>query len=355
MRIQQMTFCLTLILFFFFLISKSQAQWKTFQTNPLTHLRAVHAVDTNTCWIGGSGGTVLKTIDGGEHWQTIQILGADSLDFRDFHAFSSDMALAMSAGASEQDKARIYRTEDGGKSWKIVYQTVQNGVFLDGIDFWDSQRGICMGDPVDGLFFILTTQDGGRTWQELPNNKRPAALEHEAAYAASGTSVITHGNGQAFIGTGGSKLARVIRSSDYGQSWEATTTPLPANASTGIFGLRFWSKKNGMAVGGDYKNVTQYASNVVITTNGGKTWNLGPQTNPVGLKESVGIFGKNQITLIAVGPNGSSFSTNKGQSWQYLGDEAFHAISIVAQTAYAVGANGLIGKLQKLPIKQSNK
>ena len=354
MILQKTTFYLTLILFFFIYIPDLNAQWKTFQTNPQTHMRAVHAVDANTCWIGGSGGTILRTTNGGAHWQTIQIPGAGSLDFRDIHAFSTHTAIAMSAGLSEQDKARIYRTEDGGESWKIVYQTVQNGVFLDGIDFWDQQRGICMGDPVNGRFFILTTQDGGKSWQELPQKNRPAARVQEAAYAASGTSIITYGSGEAYIGTGGADFARVIRSSDYGQSWRASTTPLPANATTGIFGLRFWSKKNGIAVGGDYKNVKHEAPNVLMTKDGGKTWRITATTNPVGLKESVATYGHAPLTLIAVGSNGSSFSNDQGQSWNFLGDEAFHAISIVEQTAYAVGANGLIGKIQTIPKTTSN-
>jgi photosystem II stability/assembly factor-like uncharacterized protein len=351
MRIPQSPFFLLSILFYFITISEGQGQWKTFQTSAQTHMRAVHAVDANTCWIGGSEGKILKTTNGGADWKTIHIPDTDSLDFRDIHAFSKDIAIAMSAGLAEQNKARIYRTEDGGQNWKIVYQTVQNGVFLDGIDFWDQKRGICMGDPINGYFFILTTQDGGKTWQEHELKKGPLALKDEAAYAASGTSIITFGKGLAWIGTGGTNLARVFRSDNYGKTWQVTTTTLPANASTGILGLRFWSKHHGIAVGGDYKNVKNAAPNVLTTKDGGKNWQLSTPTFPVGLKESVGIFGKNRFSLITVGPNGSSFSTDQGQNWHFLGDEPFHALSIVGHTGYAVGANGLIGKIETLPNK----
>ncbi len=250
------------------------AQWKILKLDTQASFRAVHAPHPNICWIGGSGGTVLRTTDGGEVWDIMKVHDADSLDFRGIYGFDRETAVAMSAGPAEQGKARLYRTENGGDSWELVYQTSQRGVFLDGMSFWNSKEGICFGDPVDGRFFILTTQDGGRTWQELPLDKRPTALEKEAAFAASNSSLLTVGKKQAFIGTGGAGKARVLRSEDNGQTWQVSETPLPAGPTSGIFGLQFWSNKHGIAVGGDYQDVNKKAPNLLLTRDGGVSWEL---------------------------------------------------------------------------------
>ncbi|QRR03233.1 WD40/YVTN/BNR-like repeat-containing protein [Dyadobacter sandarakinus] len=346
----------------------ASAQWKILDIKTGIHMRAVHAVSSNTCWIGGTKGTVLKTADSGRSWRTFRLPDADSLDFRDVHAFDKDVAVAMSAGESDKDKARIYRTEDGGSTWSLVYRSTQAGVFLDGIDFWDKNRGICLGDPVDGRLLILTTEDGGKTWQELPQEARPQAEPGEACFAASGTSIFATGKGVVYIGTGGSRFARVFRSEDYGRTWQVSATPLPAGSTSGIFGLHFWSRKNGIAVGGDYKRTTDSAQNVLLTTDGGITWKLSGMTRPAGLKEAVGIYhktnatwnGDTQIradnyTLVATGPSGSSYSLDRGKSWHVLGKEGFHAVSFAGNVGYAVGANGLIGKIEKISTKKGKR
>lgn len=342
------------------------AQWKILDIKTTINMRGVHAVTSNVCWIGGSRGTVLRTINSGKSWTTLKVPEADSLDFRDIHAFDKQTAIAMSAGEAQNGKAKIYRTENGGETWQLVYQTTQTGAFLDGIDFWDKNKGICLGDPINGKLFILTTEDGGRSWQELPFENRPVGLPGEASFAASGTSILTYEKGDVFIGTGGSKKARVFRSEDYGRSWKVSETPLPAGVTSGIFGLRFWSKKNGIAVGGDYKKTTDSTLNVLTTNDGGITWALEKKmTLPAGLKEGVDIYHKANSTwngdtqiradnyiLVAVGPSGSSSSVDRGKTWRPIGKEPFHAVSFAGNIGFAVGGNGLIGRIDKLSTKK---
>jgi photosystem II stability/assembly factor-like uncharacterized protein len=344
------------------------SQWKVLDIHSKAHMRAVHAVSSNVCWIAGTGGNVYKTLDAGKSWTTVKVPEADSLDFRDIHAFDKLTAVAMSAGEGEKGKAKIYRTENGGQTWTLVYQTTQTGAFLDGIDFWDKNKGICLGDPVDGKFFILTTNDGGKSWAELPAENRPTALPGEACFAASGTSILATSKGNAFIGTGGSKKARVFHSQDYGKSWKVTETPMDAGPTSGIFGLRFTSAKNGIAVGGDYKRTTDSTINVLTTADGGESWKLESMTKPTGLKECVAIYHKANATwngdtqiradnyaLIATGPSGSSYSVDRGKTWSLLGTEGFHSVSFAGNVGYAVGGNGLIGKIEKVSTKGKRK
>ena len=369
-RLSKISLCfLILTVFSSGFCSPAIAQWRILDIKTTINMRGIHAVSSNVCWIGGSQGTVLKTVNGGRSWTTLKVPGGDSLDFRDIHAFDKHTAVAMSAGEAQHGKAKIYRTENGGETWTLVYQSTQTGVFLDGIDFWDKDKGICLGDPINGRLFILTTEDNGKSWQELPFENRPVGEPGEASFAASGTSILTNGKGVVFIGTGGSKKARVFRSEDYGKSWKVSETPLAAGVTSGIFGLRFWSKKSGIAVGGDYKKTTDSTLNVLTTEDGGITWKLEKNmTKPAGLKECVAIYHKANSTwngdtqiradnyaLIAVGPSGSSSSVDRGKTWRSIGKEPFHAVSFAGNVGFAVGGKGLIGKIDKVSTKKNRR
>ena len=131
-------------------------------------------------------------------------------------------------------------------------------------------------------------------------------------------------------------------SSDRGQSWQVANTPMKANASSGIFGLRFWDASHGIAVGGDYKADKEAFENVIATQDGGKTWKKTTSTNPTGLKEAV-VKLKNG-TLVAVGPAGTCLSKDEGLSWQPLTGAAagLHALTSVGNTCWAIGSKGQI-------------
>jgi len=343
-RFRSQAALLAALLCLLFGAKSAPTQWLRQNAGTDASFRAVCAVSETACWVGGANGTLLRTTDGGQTWQRKSPPGTETLDFRDVHAFSANVAVAMSAGEAAEGKARIYRTTDGGQSWQLVFQTAQKGVFLDGLDFWDNAHGLCFGDPVDGKFYVLTTADGGKTWRVVPRQNFPPVRPGEAAFAASGTSVVVLKNSRfAWLGTGGGPYARVFRTTDRGRSWQVAETPMPASASSGIFGLRFWSENEGLAVGGDYKNERDSTRNVLRTLDGGKTWQPTGPMRPGGLKESVALVGKR---LVAVGPMGTSVSHDLGKTWQRLDGSPFHAVSFAGTTGWAVGGKGQIARFE---------
>lgn len=331
-----------------FISNSCLAQWIPQKVSTTANFRAVHTVSKKVCWIGGSKGTVIKTANSGATWQVQTVPNADSLDFRDVHAFDNKVAILMSAGEGEKGKARIYKTTNGGKTWEIVFQTQEKGVFLDGIDFWDTKNGIAFGDPVNGKFYILLTHDGGNTWQRVGAEKLPDVQIGEAAFAASGTSIVTFGKSSAWIGTGGGKVGRTFFTHDKGQTWQVSETLLIAGKSAGIFGLRFWDKNVGIAVGGDYIQTKDTSPNVNSTQDGGKTWQTSATTQPAGLKEAVAVYKKK--ILIAVG-DGTCYSTDFGKSWTKIDDGIFHAVSFSGKTGFAVGGKGVMVKFDDAVLK----
>ena len=320
----------------------AQAEWAFQQSKVGTNIsfRAVQAVSSKVVWVGGSSGTVLCTVNSGQTWENRSVSGAEQLDFRGVAAFDSLTAIVMSAGESEKGQAKIYRTTDGGKNWQLVFQIAEKGVFLDGVAFWDKRNGLVLGDPIAGKWFILKTADGGQSWLRLAPDNLPPMLPNEAAFAASNSSLLLQDRSNVWIGSGGANRTRVFHSTDRGRTWLVSDTPLPSGESSGIFGLRFWDSRNVIAVGGDHKKEKESSENVIVTSDGGRTWRKGAATDPSGLKESVVMLsGK---TLLAVGPSGTCLSKDFGKSWQKIDLSPFHAASCVEGHCWAVGAKGVV-------------
>src|SRR5690606_29349465 len=67
-------------------------------------LRGISAVDAQVAWASGREGTVLRTVDGGAHWQAIRVPGAEALDFRDIEAFDAGTAVVLAIGPGEASR-----------------------------------------------------------------------------------------------------------------------------------------------------------------------------------------------------------------------------------------------------------
>ena len=79
-----------------------------------------------------------------------------------------------------------------------------------------------------------------------------------------------------WFATGG-RAARVFHSTDRGQTWQVTDTPiLHGPDSAGIFSIAFRDTVHGVIAGGDYKHPDRDGPNLAFTTDGGKTWTLSP-------------------------------------------------------------------------------
>ncbi len=69
--------------------------WTDQPTGVNARLRGVSAVSDRVAWASGSGGTVLRTADGGSTWQALKVPGAEKLDFRDIDAVSEQAAYVL--------------------------------------------------------------------------------------------------------------------------------------------------------------------------------------------------------------------------------------------------------------------
>ena len=292
-------------------------------------------------WASGTHGTFLRTLDGGYTWQVRQVPGAEALDFRDVEAFSATTAYLLSAGPGES--SRIYKTRDAGKSWKLQYTNRDPKGFLDCMAFWDGDHGTVMGDPVDGKFVLLRTDDGGRVWKQISPNHLPMAQEGEGAFAASGSCIAVQGRRNVWFATGG-KVARVFRSADRGQSWAVVETPIVhGNESSGVFSIAFRDREHGVIAGGDYKQPEQGGGNLAFSNDGGATWKLS-EISPQSYFSAVAFRPKNGCGLLAVGAAHAAYAADVQEKiWLKYWDADLNAATFIAEDeALAVGSKGTI-------------
>jgi photosystem II stability/assembly factor-like uncharacterized protein len=317
------------------------AQWTRFDAGTDASFRGLDVESKNIIWASGTGGTVIRTIDGGKTWKTIKVPGADQLDFRDIEAFGETTAYVLSIGNGES--SRIYKTKDGGDTWKLQFTNKDEKAFFDSIAFWDEKNGIAQSDPVDGKYVLYSTTDG-ENWSPVPGSSRPGAKEGEAAFAASGTCVTTYGKNGLFLITGGAD-ARVLFSPDRGKTWSSYSAPMVSGpAGAGIFGIAMRGKK-GVIVGGDYTKPEIDNGNIAYSDDGGRTWQTRRKANSFGYRSGAEFVTKKIIVI--VGPDGSDISDDGGQTWRGIEKGNFNSVDSRGKDAvWAVGAKGLVAKLK---------
>ncbi|MFL5248671.1 MAG: WD40/YVTN/BNR-like repeat-containing protein [Myxococcales bacterium] len=328
------------------------------QSGTLNRLQAVSPVNAKVVWASGVGGTFALTTDGGEHWTSRVVPGAETLQFRDVEGVSDKVAYLLSAGVGTD--SRIYKTEDSGNTWTLQFQNEDPNGFYDCFAFFNPRRGITMADAVNGRFPVIRTTDG-RNWKDIGNNL-PRAQDGEAAFAASGTCIATQGERRAWIGTGAAAKARIIATTDGGDSWQAFETPVvQGTPSSGILTVAFRDARHGILGAGELAAPDQFTDNVARSSDGGRTWQLGAHTTfpgaTFGLAYARGQArgdderddGGNGFARLVVftGPGGSAFTPDEGDTFVALdGLTNFWAVAFDnPQAGWIVGTEGRIVKI----------
>jgi photosystem II stability/assembly factor-like uncharacterized protein len=311
-----------------------------------TLLQAVSPVDELVVWVSGHRGTFVRTLDGGDTWESGVVLDADTLQFRDVHAVDASTAYLLSAGPGQL--SRIYKTTDGGRNWILQFTNDHPTGFFDCMDFWSPDRGIAFSDAVEGRLVIVRTSDGGRTWTPIRRDGIPLALAGEGGFAASGTCLVTAGEQLAWIGTGAGGEARVYRTKDGGDSWTVASTPIVGGTYTsGVMALAVRDGREGIAAGGELRDTDGHRDNVAVTADGGRTWTLAGRPVITGAVYGIAyVPGARTPTVVAVGPKGADYSIDDGATWENLSRNAYWSVGFTTQVVgWMVGPGGRITKI----------
>jgi len=315
------------------------------QSGTTSRLQAISPVSPRIAWASGTGGTYAVTTDGGATWRAGVVPGADTLEFRDVEGIDARTAYLLSAGNG--DLSRIYKTIDGGATWTRQFTSRDSSAFYDCFAFWSPDRGITMSDGVKGRFPVVRTVDGSR-WEDI-GDRLPAALNGEGAFAASGTCVAVEGDKRAWIATGAGTSARVLTTTDGGDTWQAHAVPIIQGTTTsGAFSVAFRDARHGILGGGEFAAPDKPSNNIARSGDGGQTWTLATGTSFPGPVFGVTyVRGESQGTVVATGPSGAAWSPDEGNTWLTLpGVENYWAVAFASpQAGWLVGTEGRIMKL----------
>lgn len=298
-------------------------------------LRGLSVVDDRVAWVSGTRGHVGHTTDGGASWTFARVPGYEERDFRDVEAFSTERALVVAVASP----GVILETVDGGATWSERFRDERPEVFLDGLDC-AAGRCVAFGDPIGSRYQVVVSDDAGRSWRAIEG---PAALDGEAAFAASGRSIRIGTDGRIRIGTGGTAARVLLETAD---GWQTAATPLAAGEATrGVFALAEAGDGRWVAVGGDFRAESERTGTAAISDDGGRTWRPAEEL-PGGYRSAVESVGGNR--LIATGPTGSDKSDDGGRSWQPLAADGFHVVARARSGALVLlaGADGRLARLR---------
>ena len=319
--------------------------WQMQDSGTTAGLRGIDSVDGTIAWASGTGGTVLKTVDGGGHWTRCAVPDAATdgatLDFRGVQSWDAQTAIVMASGPGE--KSRLYKTTDGCGTWALVFKNPDNGGFWDAISVADQSNLIILGDPVDGKFSIFDSSDGGKTWKKS-KDKGLQSKDGEGAFAASNSAMFANWvDGPVAFGVGSPTGARMFLDCDRcagDVKWRTKiVSSFPKGKAAGIFSVSFRDWRRWLAVGGDYTKPNDSTGTAACSSDGGKTWAASTKP-PHGYRSSVQ-WSEALKLWITVGTNGSDVSRDDGKTWQPLDNGNWNALSL----PFAVGPSGRIAKL----------
>lgn len=212
---------------------------KLSRTITKANLQAVDFVNSQTGWVVGSGGTILATKDGGQHW----IRQQSGVDTRLTDVMFLNSELGWAVGFS----GTVLRTQNGGETWELLQQIPGRNTNR-AIFFVDSLTGWLVGGDVLEPGWIRHTTDGGETWIEQTPGTIPRMFD--VYFLDKNTGWVVGESGH------------IWHTRDGGTNWELQESGVNAN----LVVVEFTSPLNGwISVGGNF---------VLHTINGGANWDV---------------------------------------------------------------------------------
>ncbi|HEX8169872.1 MAG TPA: glycosyl hydrolase [Thermoanaerobaculia bacterium] len=304
-----------------------------FDEQPTLSIGAIAIDDANpsTVWVGtgeswvrnsvsvGSG--VYKTTDGGATWTNAGLADSEHIARIVVDPKKSDTVFVCATGHAwnANEERGLFRTNDGGKTWKkVLYVDSNTGcsdVTIDPAEpsilyagMWDFRRQpdfFRSGGPGSGLY---RSKDGGETWQKLTTGLPAGHLGRIAVSVAPSRPSTIYAVVEA------TKTA-LFRSDDLGEHWREMNDSFNVQVRPFYFANIVVDPK-------DYNRVYKPGYSLTFSDDGGKTFsgslmsNFGGGMHPD--LHALWINPKDPAELL-VGTDGGVYqSRDKAQRWRFL-------------------------------------
>jgi photosystem II stability/assembly factor-like uncharacterized protein len=257
--------------------SFSNSNWKMVRRSAETdkNLRAVHFVDTMTGWAAGDAGAVYRTTDGGRTWKPLLSGVSANINFIHFLDWNHGWMIGESTRKDENEgETMLLNTINGGRTWMI--QKMPN---LLSVYFTDLQNGWAVGRNAT----LLRTTNSGNDWKPVAEIQSVIGLPVESSNYNFGFCDVffldaNHGwlIGN-FYGRAQSNIGGLFVTADGGATWKRVPVTLQTQKVSGRFtpgllhSVRFTDSNNG-SVTGEMTDGEGRFFFALHTHDGGKTW-----------------------------------------------------------------------------------
>jgi hypothetical protein len=283
------------------------------------HARAL-AFSEGEVYIGTNTGDLFKI---NEKTKEISLFEKKTFkEYRDILVLSESV-LILSSG----DSSAIIEFSLKDKEIKRIQMF--NGIFLDGFA-QNKDSIVTIGDPVLDEFAMFSASISKLTFHPIQSEK---AFSGEAAYAASGSTVLSE-NEKFYFFSGGMKNRMFIYRDS---AWTESLLPFSPCETCGTYSATINGKFIFIA-GGNYLEPNKTTDNFYFSKNLGKTWKT-CKKGPTGFRSSIVHKGS---TLFAAGTNGLDISLNNGRTWKKVNNSNYVALLIVHEYLIASGINGTL-------------
>ncbi|MEH6618386.1 WD40/YVTN/BNR-like repeat-containing protein [Maribacter arcticus] len=298
------------------------------------------------------GDGIYKSIDGGKTWKNMGLEKTGRIGRVIVHPTNPDIVYAAALGHTygKQQERGVYKTVDGGETWKRIFFIDENtGAAELAIDpknpdrllvgMWSIQIntwGLNSGGPGGGVY---RTTDGGENWEPLNTKGLPGGKDHPVGKTAV---AISYSNPNIVYALFEIESPALYRSEDFGETWTLQTRNHDIAERAPYY--------TRMAVSTTDPNELYFASvKFSISKDGGKTIKGGYSAG--GDNHDIWIDPSNADRIMVAHDGGASISINHGETFQriVLPIAQMYHVSVDDQIPYNVYGNRQDGYSYKGP------